>query len=1283
MSRKLKGVIILAVILVLMVGSILFILLRPSKWSREIAAYLNDNVLRENGWVMSVESMDGQFTSDVLLKNLYLRKIDGSMTIFSESSLLNLDFSEILAGNWAISELACENALITMKQGRGQGLQEITFIEDLIRRGFGIRNLHITKTSVIVQDGARERLYAVDLNGRISSERGLLAVSPENFEIIDLQTRTNATVTGGKVEVTSSGIHARMLQGTVAEIPYTLSGEVILSPEQRIDGEVAVLGITPGNYLASSLQRFLPADRVDLTFHLVADSTSRAVHAMVCDSRDSRVLADARLELAKLGDEFSLRDGTVRIGSCELKGKGVLGTDGTLNLEIGLADLNLEEFGLVANTTDIGGSIQLSASLKGKKVEEVLASVALQNGERGSEGFVKTTGRIAFKDNRLEFPDSLLMDFDYGTVLASGGVDLGRDRMNVSLTADNVNLRALNYIFGLDQLRGNVEGTLDLFGFAGDPSLRGLLTIENGEYSQASISSGSVSLRINSLLSDRNGSMTAHAKEGRLFGHAFDRGEIDIYFQGDTVQVANARLDGGGDYLKLSGKIVGTNSFMVDQMQLSFRNEYFTNVGQVSLHRLPEGLILDPVAFQMRDGTADVAFVYRDGELESGTLRIANLHLESLWSVLNKDVSLLGSAFADFSAETADDQLRVDGKIEVKDGSLKGTEFHNLLFAANLENDLLSIKELKMTGPDRVRLELSGFCGVRRKTESGSYAVDPESDVEFSSEFENFELRTLAGYFPEGWDLGGSATGSLAMTGVARSPEMDFQFTLKNPYFEETHGGTISASGRYIGQRLYFDDLVGYTKTGQYTGEGYLPVDFALVPEEKDRFIESDSISMRFAATTSSMDFLTPYFSDVDSVKGDFKINLSIEGTPEKPVRNGWVKVNSGEIYVLMLDAPIESVNGSVKLENNKLIIEELLAASHMPPELNWAEVIKSNLSLATGGVLFGKEKKDRPPNIRLKGSMDMEKFFRPNLAFLVTGEDVYVRTLLGEIEGIADLDLSVTGQDTISIVGDIIPHESVLRMEFGGGGDYSDVQPQGKTITRYKLHFPIEGNLFVRNSQINAELEGDMSIFKLGNGPYRYSGELNVLSGKFYYYSDVFDIQEGGNLVFDPSEFKFNPKIDIQATTRIAEDIIEVALSGDFDEPKLTIQSLGENYYSQGDLLQLLMIQRQFEEETDLGTQSVNLLGKYLKSELERGVVRATPLLDEFEVEDVEGGDRSVRLGTRFSSNLYLSYKQSFSLSERQVGVEYRLNRNVSMVVTYDENTGEMHLKYRRKYKF
>lgn len=924
------------------------------------------------------------------------------------------------------------------------------------------------------------------------------------------------------------------------------------------------------------------------------------------------------------------------------------------------------------------------------RLENVAAKILLQNDKRGDERFVRIIGGLNYADGIVKATDSLTIDLGYGVMTAEGKMNLQNERIDVTLTTKDANLRSLSYVFGWsDSLAGRLQGSVDLTGYLRDPSVKGILMFSDGVFGSTTISSLNTSFFINSLNENRSGSLRAVVADGKMLNYTVDKGTVDLYFRGDTVMIASVRLDGDDDYLQASGKMIGLNSLIVDQLQASLRDQYLTTAEKVVIHQKEDGMTIEPATIRINDGSIQGALLFKDGTIQSGSVRTVNLNLASLERLLERDFPITGAAFAQLDIRSENSDFLVDGTLDIKDGEWNEIPFTDLSIRGDLRDDQLSVRGMKMSGSDGMTMELSGYVGSLFE-DDGTLNIDSEGDIEFSSEFRNLDLVLLADFLPEWWNLRGTATGSLAMSGKAMDSEMIFQLTVIEPQFHSVSAEKVSASGRYMDHRLFFEDLEGFTATGHYTGEGYIPVEFDLIAEDEDRFVETEPISISFQTNTSSLDFLTTYLTDVDSIRGDFVIDLSIDGTPVNPIRNGKVRVENGVIYPLYLDSPISQVSGSAVLMDNKLMIEEMTAASHLPANMDWARELRSGLSKISGGILFSKEDAGSSQNIEIKGSIDMERFFSPDFAILLSGEEVYIRTLLGEIEGIADVDLSVTGRDTISVVGDIAASEAVLRMEFTDESDFEDAEEIGTVATHYDLHFPIAGNLFIRNSQIDAELEGDMTISRHGNEPYRYAGELTVAAGKFYYGSDKFDIQEG-HLSFDPTEF--NPRMDIRATTTISDVDILVSLTGEFDDPTLIIED-SKQFFSQGDLLQMLAVQKRFEDQDlsteKIGEQSVYLFGKYLENELERSLVRSTPVLDELEIEGSESilnpandRDLAVKVGTRLSSNLFLSYKQYFSLTQpNQVGVEYRLNRNVSLVVTYDED-GQVHLKYRRKYKF
>lgn len=180
MSKRLKAVIILSVTLAVVIGAVLFVLLKPARWSQEIVAYLNENVLKDNGWSISIESLDGRFTSDVYLRNLYLRKEDGSTVVFSEEAKVNLDFSRILTGDWALSHLSLGDGFITVRTAGDEAARtDFGFVDNLTSHGFQIRELDLSNTSLIVQSKTGENLYSFDFHGEIASRGRALAFIPE------------------------------------------------------------------------------------------------------------------------------------------------------------------------------------------------------------------------------------------------------------------------------------------------------------------------------------------------------------------------------------------------------------------------------------------------------------------------------------------------------------------------------------------------------------------------------------------------------------------------------------------------------------------------------------------------------------------------------------------------------------------------------------------------------------------------------------------------------------------------------------------------------------------------------------------------------------------------------------------------------------------------------------------------------------------------------------------------------------------------------------------------
>ena len=1289
MRRRHKALLILTLVLALLSGSVIYIVLAPGRWTREIVQYINQSLMSDSGWNLSIGNLEGQLISDIHIENVYLRNTDGSLVFFCETSDLNLDFTQIITGNWALSNLVLDNVLITLKDAEGNGELNMEFMEKLAHNDLKVKSLSVHRSSILVKEGTNERLYSFEASGRLQPDGETMSFHVSHAMFHDFQTDNQLNLEDGELKLGASFVSASNVLGDLNGYQISLNGDAQFAHETNLAMELSVHNIDLTEFKSWQLADILHAQNADLHLDIEFDITQAYVEARLEESATSTLIANIETHFEIDHGDYRLFDSVIDINEAHFSGSGSWKEASGISLDLYVSNLDLAEFGLSAKNTNIQGTTKVDLALTdANDLSGLTAKIALQNDNFGSTEFLAVSGKIDYSEGTISFPDSLTINMGLGTLQAKGEIDLERQKMDLIFVLQETALPVFASFIGLEGSPDGVAyGTVELFGFIDDPSIKGNLTVRKASYKDIEVSSIKSSFMINSIFKTRHGSLVAEAGNTIFRNVNVDRASLNLYFMGDTILIANADAKSGDEFLRLSGKIMEFQLLEVDQIQSSLQGQFVSSLEPFFVSHKDNQLKIGPARLKINEGSLETELEFKEGLLKEGQFSAINIDLEGISKLFNQPLPITGSAFAEFTASTVREQLSIEGSVQIRDGIWEGFAFDDLLFTATLEGDQVTVKQMQLRRGQDIALDISGFYTVETGADQ-FLAAKSDGILSFSSSFREFDLKLLSPYLPEWWALEGEATGSFAMSGTSKSSEIGFSFSITDLRFSLIQAEHISASGRYIDHRLYFDDFVGLTAAGEYTVEGYLPVDFGLVPEDEDRWIESDPIAMRFTSRTSSMDFLSPYFADIDSITGDIEIALQIEGTPGKPVRNGSIDIAHGKVYYALLDIPISGINVSALLKENMLIVDRFTATSNIPDDTNWGQNLLSNLAKVSGGRLFGKKREGVRDNLRITGTMDMTHFFSPNLAFLIDGSDVYVRTLLGEIEGTVDMHLSVTGKDTVTISGEIVPTEAVLRMEFTGGEDYGEVFTEDGTVFNYRINFPINDKLFVQNSQIDAEVSGYMSIQKTGNEPYRYAGELDVIEGKFYYYSDVFNIEEG-HLAFDPTEL--NPRLDIKATTDIAGEQILVSLTGELDDPVLVLEH-SENFFSQEDLLQLLTLQRRFDDDITrgIGRQSAFLFGRFLENELEKNLARSNPLFDEFDIEGssilidpTEESDLAVKVGTRLTSSLSLSYKRSFSLAQpNQLGVEYRLNRNVSLVVTYDED-GQVHLKYRRKYRF
>ncbi len=1279
MKRRNKAIFILLIILALLFGSVTYIIISPKKWSNEIVNYINNSLIRDSSWNLSLGNIDGSLFTDFELRDIYLRNKDGTMSLFTESVKLNIDFSSIFTGSWGLSNLTLNNILISIDSNNEKEFKDIKLIERLAKRELKSKKISINNSSLILKSNNSENIYKFEADGRLISQNNVLSFEIINFFVKDYFTDNIINIDRGKVRLSSDDISLRNIKGKLNQYSISFNGVRNFNINENSNFWIQIDDFKINNFISKRIM----SDSlvfVDINLDIIKDQYK--INGSINDKSTNRKMALFNSNIINELNGVNFENILFEIENSKIQGNAFLSLNKKFNSKLNLENFDLNLFQLSSQDSKIDGILDLNIVFNDfYQVKNVESKISIQNNRFGSNDFFSVFGKIYYEKSKILLKDSFVFNLGQGSLSLVGDYNIGKEHLNLEMKLNNSELESFSHLFNISFLpKSKINGTMYLSGLIDNPSLRGNLNFNNIKSNNYSLDNLSSTFSFNSVNNSKDGSLFLNGKNIEFEDINYDNLEMNFYFLEDTIYIAKANLSKDNENTIFSGEIINFENINIDQFRSNINGEKIHIVEPLKISYYNNKFQLEPSKFIINNGNIEVSANFNFNKIFKGNLNVKNFEINVINSFLKDNIPLSGILNGTLLGNTIDNKINIEGKIDISNGKYENFLFEDLFTDFSLDNEEFYLEKFKIYSNKELKLDIFGYYNMINSNKN--------SEIDFSAYFNKFDLSSLSNFLPEWWNINGDITGSSVLTGKLNASNLKFSLDVKNPTFSILEAEAINVNGTYNNKRLFFENFVGYTKTGEYYAEGYIPIDLDIKSEKNTTLVLGDPIDLKIHGNSNSLELVTPYFPDVDSLIGNIDFELILDGTFTNLNRNGFIDINEGKLYYSHLDLPISGINGYALLKDNMFIIDNFTATSVIPEDTNWGKDLRYNISKVSGGRLFKNKKiNEIKNNLSLTGTMDMTYFFKPNLAFILNGKDIYVRSLLGEIEATGDVNIAITGKDTINISGDIVPYEAVLRMEFYDENISNPSISNNTPTINYKLNIPINDKLYIQNSQIDAEVSGNMSIFKNGEESYRYAGELDVVDGKFYYYSDVFNIQDG-NLIFDPTQL--NPKLNINASTNISGEQILVNLSGYLDDPVLILEH-SDNFFSQEDLLQLLTLQKTFNGSADeLGKQSAFIFGKFLENEIEKNFSRSNPIFNEFDIEGSSAiidpsnnSEVALKLGTRVTSNLSLSYKRSFSLlKNNELGVEYRLNRNVSLVASYDED-GQVRLKYRRKYKF
>ncbi|HIC74057.1 MAG TPA: hypothetical protein EYO92_03080, partial [Candidatus Marinimicrobia bacterium] len=513
MRRRHKALLILTLVLALLSGSVIYIVLAPGRWTREIVQYINQSLMSDSGWNLSIGNLEGQLISDIHIENVYLRNTDGSLVFFCETSDLNLDFTQIITGNWALSNLVLDNVLITLKDAEGNGELNMEFMEKLAHNDLKVKSLSVLRSSILVKEGTNERLYSFEASGRLQPDGETMSFHVSHAMFHDFQTDNQLNLEDGELKLGASFVSASNVSGDLNGYQISLNGDAQFAHETNLAMELSVHNIDLTEFKSWQLADILHAQNADLHLDIEFDITQAYVEARLEESATSTLIANIETHFEIDHGDYRLFDSVIDINEAHFSGSGSWKEASGISLDLYVSNLDLAEFGLSAKNTNIQGTTKVDLALTdANDLSGLTAKIALQNDNFGSTEFLAVSGKIDYSEGTISFPDSLTINMGLGTLQAKGEIDLERQKMDLIFVLQETALPVFASFVGLEGSPDGVAyGTVELFGFIDDPSIKGNLTVRKASYKDIEVSSIKSSFMINSIFKTRHGSLVAEA----------------------------------------------------------------------------------------------------------------------------------------------------------------------------------------------------------------------------------------------------------------------------------------------------------------------------------------------------------------------------------------------------------------------------------------------------------------------------------------------------------------------------------------------------------------------------------------------------------------------------------------------------------------------------------------------------------------------------------------------------------------------------------------------------
>ena len=1260
-------------IISIIIITIIFVILTPSFWKNQIQDQLNKQLSQRGDWEVKFHKLNGHLLFNVSIDSLYLSNRNSSNVSISKVDM-KLNFFKSLFAYPSLKYLKLTDLTTNLyRSSKSIDSKSDPFeLKSILEKKMSIDRLYINGM-ISIPEIKIINDFIFDFDGKFHIDKNSIDLDVNRLFVSLDSTEFDMQLKDSKISLLPAKIVCNDLNGNIDSLGIT--GQFIYSwideEEMKMDLFIDKYEIPKTFFEKLPLQPKFSA--LETEIHIQSDL--KTFEGNITLSNDLGLNTSGNISLTNFENFISIDEVKLEGENASLSMNGIYQKNGQFNSSIKLTDFDINQWIIEDIPTDLNGQLDLEANIIESRLQEIILTMELIENKLYKDRQISIIGTIDYVNNYLNIEEPLELSIGKSKIIVTGASNFKDEIYNLDFDLDNADVFIINNFWSDSLESGKATGNLSVSGTFEDPDLNAELVLDDIKYKNFILESFEFFGNLNKKGDYTIGNCQLRIGNGKWNDESFESGVVDLSYSKEGIEIQSAEFKNNMDFFQLSGFLHSDGNGIFNRLQIATGQRYIINTKPVEF-TLGEGvdllqvdlgeneLILKPFEFHVNDGIITGQLSLTD-EVD-GLLKVSNVGTDIIDFLIPEDLIINGQVFGEFYVSTVDYSLDYSIDVSIKNGEIGSQKFDELIISTFYSDSTVHIEDITLIHGDETGIQISGIVPQY-------YELDNPKEIDASINLKDIDISVFTQFVPNWFELDGLISGDIQLGGFPNKTKFDFDINITDAIFEDLHLGSVNAFGLYDSYKLYFNKFSAIRNFDHsISGVAYLPLDLNFSSENIGQYFFSDSMIVDVSGEFNHLEFLSHYLSDIDSIKGDHDISLTIYGTPNKLYRDGKILIDDATIYTILLDNPIEGIKGSGMLVKNLLTINNL--SGHL----------KNN-------------NENETDNLLVSGNFKMNKFFDPYYNLNIIGDNVFFKTLLGDIEGIVNLDLDIYGRDTITIAGQIEALDAIMYQEFQINDLPSSELDQDELIINYKLNFPISGNFVLRNSQIDAQLGGELSISMFGDQNADYSGELFVREGKFYYYGDIFTITSG-YLAFDTKGF--NPYLDLSAFTKIQDENITINLVGPLDNPNLRLES--SSGFTESDILELLTIRSRFEDQeissSGIGSQAQSIFVAYLEKELERNFMQISGLGKWGLIEDVSISGTSALIDpsrsqedlvikAQVSKNLSLnySYKRSFSFSNapyNQVGVELKVNPYFSLIGNVDE-LGNMHVKYRLRYSY